>query len=81
MAWIKKGDDTVFDVIMGSFDGAEICELIGLYLLDKLSSLIGRKNVGLYRDDGLAAIMVVVDLYWINWERISLFYLRMKDYQ
>ena len=41
---------------MGSFDGAEICELVGLYLLDKLSSLIGRKDVGLYRDDGLAAI-------------------------
>ena len=41
---------------MGSFDGAEICELVGLYLLDKLSSLIGRENVGLYRDDGLAAI-------------------------
>ena len=41
---------------MGSFDGAEICELVGLYLLDKLLSLIGRKNVGLYRDDGLAAI-------------------------
>ena len=56
MAWIKKGDDTLFDVTMGSFDGAEICELVGLYLLDKLSSLIGRKNVGLYRDDGLAAI-------------------------
>ena len=31
-------------------------DLVGLYLLDKLSSLIGRKNVGLYRDDGLAAI-------------------------
>ena len=54
--WVKKGDDTLFDVTMGSFDGAEICELVGLYLLDKLSSLIGRKNVGLYRDDGLAAI-------------------------
>ena len=41
---------------MGSFDGAEIFELVGLYVLDQLSSLIGRKNVGLYRDDGLAAI-------------------------
>ena len=40
---------------MGSFDGAEICELVRLYLL-KLSSLIGRKNVGLYSDNGLAAI-------------------------
>ena len=41
---------------MGSFNWPEICELVGLYLLDKLSTSIGRKNVGLYRDDGLAAI-------------------------
>ena len=41
---------------MGSFDGAEVCELVGLYLLDKLSKLLGKDNVGLYRDDGLAAV-------------------------
>ena len=41
---------------MGSFDGVEICELVGLYLLNKLSKLLGNGNVGLYRDDGLAAI-------------------------
>ena len=41
---------------MGNFDGAEIYELVGLYLVDKLSSLIERENVGLYRDDGLAAV-------------------------
>ena len=39
---VKKGDDTLFDVIMGIFDGEEICELVALYLLGKLSSLIGR---------------------------------------
>ena len=38
---------------MGSFDGAEICELIGLYILDKLSKRLGKNNVGLYRDDRL----------------------------
>ena len=54
--WVKKGDDTLFEVTIGSFDRAEICDLVGLYLLDKLSSLIGRENVALYRDDGLAAI-------------------------
>ena len=54
--WVKKVDDTLFDVTMGSFVGAEICELVGLYILDKLSSLIGSKNVGLHRDDGLAAM-------------------------
>ena len=41
---------------MGSFDGAEICEIVGLYLLNKLSDLLGKENVGLYRNDGLAAI-------------------------
>ena len=41
---------------MESFDGAEICEIVELYLLDKLSNLLGNENVGLYRDDGLAAI-------------------------
>ena len=46
----------IIDVTTGSFDGAEICELVGLYLLDKLSTLIGRKNVGLYRDNKLATI-------------------------
>ena len=29
---------------------------MGWYVLDKLSNLIGRENVGLYRNDGLAAI-------------------------
>ena len=55
-AWVKKGDDTLFEVTMGSFDGRKICELISLYLLDKLFSLIRRENVGLYREDELAAI-------------------------
>ena len=39
---------------MGAYDGAEICELVGLYLLDKLSHITGKLNTGLYRDDGLA---------------------------
>ena len=41
-----------FDVTMGRFDGAETCELVGLFLLSKLTHL--EINVGLYRDDGLA---------------------------
>ena len=53
--WIKKGG-TMFDVTMGSFDGAEICELVGLYLLDKLSIILEKESIGLYRDDGLAVI-------------------------
>ena len=46
----------MFDVTMGSFDGAEVCELIGLFLLDNLSDKYGKNNVGLYRDDGLVLL-------------------------
>jgi len=45
-----------FDVAMGSLDGAEVYKLVGLFLLDKLANILSRKNVGLYRDDGLAVI-------------------------
>ena len=38
---------------MGSFDGAETCELVGLYLLSLLQDL--GVDIGLYRDDGLGA--------------------------
>ena len=39
---------------MGAYDGAEICELVGTYLLHLLSQRCDKKNTGLYRDDGLA---------------------------
>ena len=42
--------------MMGSYDGAEICELVGLYLLNRLSTVIDKSSVDLYRDDGLVAI-------------------------
>ena len=53
---VKKNGNPLFDVTMGSFDGAEVCELVGLYLLNKIKSLLGSNNVGLYRDDGLAIV-------------------------
>ena len=37
---------------MGSFNGAETCELVGLFLLSQLKHI--NIVVGLYRDDGLA---------------------------
>ena len=54
-AWTKKDSDGMFDVTMGSYDGAETCELVGAYLLCQLPNEIGRNQIGLYRDDGLAA--------------------------
>ena len=36
-AWTKKNHSDMFDVTMGSFDGAEACELIDLFLLNNLT--------------------------------------------
>ncbi|KAL9986499.1 hypothetical protein ACROYT_G000660 [Oculina patagonica] len=52
--WEKKTSNDRFDVTMGSFDGAETCELVGCYILSRLTEKYG-KNIGLYRDDGLSA--------------------------
>ena len=38
--WKKKGIDSCFDVTMGSYDGAEVCELVGIYLLSLLANII-----------------------------------------
>ena len=54
--WVKRGDNPSFDVTVGSFDGAEICEIVRIYLLEKLPPLLGKENFGLYRDDGLATV-------------------------
>ena len=40
----------------GSFDGAEICELGGIYILSLLSNKLDKKTTGLYRDDGLVLL-------------------------
>ena len=39
---------------MGSFDGAECCELVGLYMLSCLKHL--KINIGVYRDDALGVL-------------------------
>ena len=49
-----KNGDPDFDVTMGSFDGAELCELVGLYILHILGEKYGKHGIGLYHDDGLA---------------------------
>ena len=52
--WIKKDGNKDFDVTMDSFDGAEICELVGLFILYILSTKYRKNLNGLYQNDGLA---------------------------
>jgi hypothetical protein len=51
--WIKK-ESGIFDVTMGAYDGAEVCELVGTFLLYLIGLIYDKRNIGLYRDDGLA---------------------------
>ena len=46
----------LFDVTMGSFDGCEVCELVGLYILYRIKQKFPEINFGLYRDDGLGTL-------------------------
>ena len=54
--WMKKSGN-LFDVTMGSFDGAEVCDIVGLYLLNEMKGEFDNTNIGLYRDDGLACLL------------------------
>ena len=45
--WKKKDAEGCFDKTIGSYNGAEICELVGIYILSRLSSIIDKNDCGL----------------------------------
>ena len=55
--WFKKGDSGNFDKPIDSFDGTELCELVGCLLLYKLDTISDPSNHGRYRDD----VLIIVD--------------------
>ena len=50
--WLKKSGNEEFGVSIGCYDGANVCELVGVFILHLLKSLMRKENVGLYRDNG-----------------------------
>ena len=48
--WVKKGKPG-FDLTMGSYDRAEVCELAEFYSLNLLTNEFGKNNIDFYRDD------------------------------
>ena len=49
-----KKEGGSFDVTMGAYDEAEVCELIGIYMVYLIGKKYDSKCIGLCRDDGLA---------------------------
>ena len=54
--WKSNSTESCFDVTVGCFDCAEICELVRLYTQSKLEYILPKTNFGLYRDDGLVLL-------------------------
>ena len=54
-----KKDSGLFDVTMGVYHGAEVCELVGTFLLYKLSREHDKNDIGLHQDDGLAIFKTI----------------------
>ena len=44
--WWKKNTN-LFDLAMGTYDGPEVCEIVGLFLLNILTNKFGKNSVGL----------------------------------
>ena len=49
--WVKREGDDDFHATMGCYDGAKVCELLGSYLFNKVSNIVPKESVRLYRDD------------------------------
>ena len=50
--WAQKTSSNLFDITMGSYDGAESCKLVGAYLLCLIKEEFRDTcDFGLYRDD------------------------------
>ena len=48
--WVKKRGNENFNVPMSCYDGAKLCELVGSFILNKLTSIVDKSD---YHDDGL----------------------------
>ena len=51
--WMKKGGKSL-DVMMRAYNRAEICKLVEIFLLNKISTSCNKNNGSLHRDDGLS---------------------------
>ena len=56
MPCLKNFGKEDFDVAMGCFDGAEVCELVGSFMFTTLCSVLQKENVRLYCDDELTIV-------------------------
>ena len=52
--WVKKDTSAEIEVTMSSYDGAEVCQIVWLLMLDILNKLFEKNSIGFCRDDGVS---------------------------
>ena len=77
--WQKKNTN-LFNGTMGTYNGAKVCEIVGLFLLNNLANKFGKNTVGLYRDDGLTLFKSINGHRADKYVKNSTNYLRKTDY-
>ena len=50
--------DGLFDVTMGAYDGRKVYELVGAFLLDKISVKYDKNSINLYCNNGLSVFKI-----------------------
>ena len=56
--WMKR-EGNLFDVTMGVYKGAEVCELVRIFMLNNISEKYDKNDIGLYGDDDLAVFQII----------------------
>ena len=51
--WVKNLRNGNFDVTMGCNDAAQVYELVGSFILNKLTCIANKSDIILYRDDSI----------------------------
>ena len=54
--WVKHSGNKEFDMPVGSYDGAKVCKLVRVFLLNRLSHVIDKYFLGLHRDVSLGVL-------------------------
>ena len=65
---------------MGSYHGAELCELSGIFTQSVLQDIINKEAIGLYRDDGLIVLNEVINQNTDKFRKKTIHVFRDNDF-
>ena len=69
--WMKR-EGNLFDATVGAYDGAEVCELVGIFIINKISEKYDKNDIVLYRDDALAVFKNISGLESESIKQVSI---------